>query len=89
MSRQCCSRSLRCDGQEGDIASSSVIGAKPASTLTDYRAWKARCAALLERQGISAGVMRERDWRQLFIRGVSQSKPPSGFRSEHPPGLKS
>jgi hypothetical protein len=26
MSRQCCSRSLRCDGQEADIASSSVMG---------------------------------------------------------------
>jgi hypothetical protein len=45
-----------------------------------------RCS---RRQGISAGVMGERDWRQLFIRGVSQSRPPSGLRSVlHPPGLK-
>jgi hypothetical protein len=32
-----------------------------------YAAWKGRAAALLERQ--AAGVMRERDWRQLYIRG--------------------
>jgi hypothetical protein len=31
----------------------------------------ARTAALLERQRILLGVMRERDWRQLFIRGKS------------------
>jgi hypothetical protein len=37
----------------------------------DYRAWKARCAALLERQGILSGVMRERQLRQLFTTGVT------------------
>jgi hypothetical protein len=31
-----------------------------------YSAWRARAAALLERQ---AAMMRERDWRQLYIRG--------------------
>jgi hypothetical protein len=36
-----------------------------------YAEWKARCAALLERQGILSGVMRERQWRQLFIRGAT------------------
>jgi hypothetical protein len=45
--------------------------AEPASTPPDYRAWKARAAAMLERQGISVGVMRERDWRQLFIKGAT------------------
>jgi hypothetical protein len=42
-----------------------------AAGQTDYKTWKARAAALLERQGISLGVMRERDWRQLFITGVT------------------
>jgi hypothetical protein len=31
-----------------------------------YAAWKTRAAALLERQ--ATAVMRERDWRQLYIR---------------------
>jgi hypothetical protein len=44
--------------------------AKPAST-EDYRAWKARCAALLERQSLLPGVMRERDWRRLYMRGFT------------------
>jgi hypothetical protein len=39
------------------------------SESANYRAWKARAAALLERQGLPLGVMRERDWRQLYIRG--------------------
>jgi hypothetical protein len=43
---------------------------KPAST-EDYRAWKACCAALLERQSLLPGVMRERDWRRLYMRGVT------------------
>jgi hypothetical protein len=34
-----------------------------------YAEWRARCAALLERQGISAGFMREKEWRKLFIQG--------------------
>jgi hypothetical protein len=41
---------------------------KPAIAPT-YTEWKARAAAGLKRQGISAGVMREREWRRLFIRG--------------------
>jgi hypothetical protein len=36
-----------------------------------YAEWKARCVALLERQGILSDVLRERQWRQLFIRGVT------------------
>jgi hypothetical protein len=40
------------------------------SEPADYRRWKSRAAALLERQGISLGVMRERDWRLLYVRGV-------------------
>jgi hypothetical protein len=49
--------------------------AKPAST-EDYRAWKARCAALLERQSLLPGVMRERDWRRLYLRGVTPEDAP-------------
>jgi hypothetical protein len=41
------------------------------SEPADYSRWKSRAAALLERQRISAAVMRERDWRQLYIRGGS------------------
>jgi hypothetical protein len=39
------------------------------SEPADYRRWKSRSAALLERQGLPLGVMREREWRQLYIRG--------------------
>jgi hypothetical protein len=41
------------------------------SVPASYRRWRSRAAALLERQRISAAVMRERDWRQLYIRGKS------------------
>jgi hypothetical protein len=41
------------------------------SESADYRKWKARAGELLERQRLSRGVMRERDWRQLYIRGKS------------------
>jgi hypothetical protein len=41
------------------------------SESADYRRWKSRAAALLERQRFSRGVMRERDWRHLFIRGAT------------------
>jgi hypothetical protein len=37
-----------------------------------YAEWRAHAAALLVRQGISAGFMREKEWRRLFIR----SSPP-------------
>jgi len=43
----------------------------PPSELADYRRWKCRAAALLQRQGLSLGVMLERDWRQMYIRGVT------------------
>jgi hypothetical protein len=39
------------------------------SESADFRQWKSRAAALLERQGLPLGVMRERDWRQFYIRG--------------------
>jgi hypothetical protein len=45
---------------------------------TDYRAWKAHAAALLERQGISAGVMRERYLWQLFISGATPERAAGG-----------
>jgi hypothetical protein len=44
--------------------------AKPASA-EDYRAWKAGCAALLKCQSLLPGVMREHDWRRLYLRGVT------------------
>jgi hypothetical protein len=37
------------------------------SEPADYRRWKFRAAALLERQGLCL----ERDWRHLYIRGVT------------------
>jgi hypothetical protein len=41
---------------------------EPAPSCAD---WRARAAALLERQGILSGVMRERQWRQLFMTGMT------------------
>jgi hypothetical protein len=43
----------------------------PAPSEPAYRRWKAHAAALLERQGLSLGVMLERDWRQMYMRGVT------------------
>jgi hypothetical protein len=43
----------------------------PAPSEPAYRHWKARATALLERQGLSLGVMLERDWRQMNMRGVT------------------
>jgi hypothetical protein len=37
----------------------------------DYRHWKSRAAALLERHGLPLGVMRERDLRKLYIGGAT------------------
>jgi hypothetical protein len=39
------------------------------SEPADYRRWKSSAATMLERQGLPLGVMRERDWRQFYIRG--------------------
>jgi hypothetical protein len=42
------------------------------SEPADYRRWKVRCAALLERQGIPAGPWaRERDLRKMYIGGAT------------------
>jgi hypothetical protein len=41
----------------------------PVEPKPTYPEWRARCAALLEGQGISAGFMREKEWRKLFING--------------------
>jgi hypothetical protein len=38
-----------------------------AAEQANYKTWKAHAAALLERQRISPGVVRERDWRHLYI----------------------
>jgi hypothetical protein len=43
----------------------------PAPDPADYRHWKSSAAALLKRQGLSLGVMLERNWRQMYIRGVT------------------
>jgi hypothetical protein len=42
--------------------------AEPSPT---YAEWRARAAALLERQSLLPGVTRERDWRRLYLRGVT------------------
>jgi len=38
-----------------------------ASGTINYKAWGVHAAA----QGIRPGIMRERDWRQLYIRGAT------------------
>jgi hypothetical protein len=48
-------------------------------------------ASLLERQGILSGVMRERQWRQLFTTGVTAEQAVergAGALQQHPPGLQ-
>jgi hypothetical protein len=41
----------------------------PVEPKPTHPEWRARGAALLEGQGISAGFMREKEWRKLFIQG--------------------
>jgi hypothetical protein len=53
-----------------DIDAHQAPTAEPAS-MEDYGAWKSRCGALLMRQGISAGVMREKEWCKLFIQSAT------------------
>jgi len=66
----------------------------PTAPPGSYAQWRERAAAVLERRGISAGVMREREWRRLFIAGVTPEtaadraetenhnrRPPLGRRS--------
>jgi hypothetical protein len=48
---------------------STKRGDKGASAESAYAEWRAHAAALLVRQGISAGFMREKEWRRLFIQG--------------------
>ena len=43
----------------------------PAGPQGAYAEWRKHVAALLERQGISSTVMRERAWRNLFIRNAT------------------
>jgi hypothetical protein len=47
---------------------------KPAEPTATYVEWKTRCAAMLDRQRISPGVLRERDWRRLYIKGATPEK---------------
>jgi hypothetical protein len=42
---------------------------RSADVLPTYASWKATAAVALGRQGIRPGVMREKEWRELFIRG--------------------
>jgi hypothetical protein len=46
-------------------------GSTPVEPRPTYAEWRARCAALLEGQGILSGAMRERQWRQLSITGAT------------------
>src|SRR5215510_1393201 len=39
--------------------------------VSTYAEWRKRVAALLERKGIWAGVLREKRWRDLFIGGAT------------------
>jgi hypothetical protein len=59
------------DGMKKAKSSTHRTGQSQKLEQMDYRAWKARCAALLERQGILSGVMRERQWRHLLTTGVT------------------
>lgn len=43
----------------------------PTAPQGSYAQWREHAAAVLERRGISPGVMREREWRRLFIAGVT------------------
>jgi hypothetical protein len=45
-----------------------------ASEQADYKTWKAQAAAMLERQGVKPGIIPERLWRKLYIRGMTPQK---------------
>jgi hypothetical protein len=51
------------------MAKTKTPSSDRASEQADLKTWKAQATAMLERQGTWIGVMRERDWRQLFIKG--------------------
>jgi hypothetical protein len=67
-------QSWSCSGADASwrrIAHAQEAPAPPAS-LSIFRRWKSRAAALLERQGIPAGPWgRERDLRQVDIRAAT------------------
>jgi hypothetical protein len=44
---------------------------RPVEPAPSYAECRARATARLERQGILSGVMRERQWRQLFMTGMT------------------
>jgi hypothetical protein len=71
--RRCGIRRWRPIGSRGsgrtEMPTKRGIKGSPAKPTTTYAEWKARCAALLEGQGMSAGFMREKEWRRLFIQG--------------------
>jgi hypothetical protein len=52
-------------------ASSMPSESRRPATQADYRSWRPHATALLERQGLSLGIMRERDLRRLYTRGKS------------------
>jgi hypothetical protein len=56
------------------------------SKPADCRRWKSRAAAVLERQGISPGVARERDLRKMSIGGAPPEQAAAGADDllEHP-----
>ena len=52
-----------------------AASAAKATTPPTYAAWRDAAATdLLERHGMKASVMRERTWRNLFIRNLSPSE---------------
>ena len=63
----------------------------PAAPPGSYAEWRVREVAVLERRGILPGVMREREWRQLFIAGATPEEAAARADTENhnrrPPGL--
>jgi hypothetical protein len=57
------------------------------SEPADYRRWKFRAAALLERQGLPLGVARERDLRKMYTGGATpeQAAELNGWRANDAP----
>jgi len=63
----------------------------PTAPPGSYAEWRERAAAVLERRAILPGVMREREWRRLFIAGATPEEAAARAETENhnrrPPGL--
>jgi hypothetical protein len=53
------------------------------SEPADYRRWRSRAAAMLERQGIPLGVARDRDLRQMYISGATPEQAAERVRVQY------